>query len=442
MNMKSINTFIISMAAITCLASCELKRELFGVQTDVETGALELGVNVKLPASQTRADNEETTISTDNFALTIKGIGNVSEELHEYDAVTEFAPITLPVGTYTISAHSPGELQKKMTEPYYQGSSDIAISTGITTVANVECRRANSRIQMAYGEDFLDSFTEWTITIDDGSEMVLTFTHKKNEQGTTPIYWHFDENVTNITVNATAKTVEGNTTFTSNRYAKSMVAEGYNESEFFAGGDAVVINMGVTESLTGDVTDITINTDITFEDQKEAVEIPAVDKNQGGGEEPGTGDEEEPGTGDKPGTDEAISITEPEGNSYLTDGVQINNGVFPGSAVVINMNIKNGMKNLFVKIETTNSTFEGMVEGMGLTAENGLDLMSQAAIDENLGGLFPLPEANQTEYTFTLSENLMGLLNSFAGTHQFMLTVVDQQDNQSSKTLKVTVTND
>lgn len=441
-DMKSINTFIISMAAITCLASCELKRELFGVQTDVETGSLELGVNVKLPASQTRTDSEETTISTDNFALTIEGTGDVSGELYTYDAVTEFAPITLPVGTYTVSAHSPGELLKQMNEPYYQGSSDIAITTGITTVANVECRRANSRIQIAYGEDFLATFTEWTITIDDGSEMVLTFTHKEGEQGTTPIYWHFNENTTIITVNVTAKTVEGNTTLTNSQFAKSMVSESYNESDNFTGGDAVLLNMGITESLTGDVTGITINTDITFEDQEESVELPAVDENQGGGEEPGTGGEEEPGTGDDPSTDEAISITEPEGNSYLTDGVHINNGVFPTSPVTLNMSIKNGIQNLLVKVETDNSTFEDMVGGMGLTAENGLDLAAGGAAtgDNNLDELFPLPQQGATKYTFTLSETLMGLLNNFAGTHHFMLTVIDQQSNQVSETLTVTVT--
>ena len=123
MNMKSVNTFIIGMTAIACLASCELKRELFGVQTDRETGTLELGVNVKLPASQTRAEGDETTttVSADNFPLTIQGTGEVSDQLYSYDAVTEFAPIILPIGTYTVSAHSPGELQKKMTEPYYQG---------------------------------------------------------------------------------------------------------------------------------------------------------------------------------------------------------------------------------------------------------------------------------------------------------------------------------
>ena len=81
-----------------------------------------------------------------------------------------------------------------------------------------------------------------------------------------------------------------------------------------------------------------------------------------------------------------------------------------------------------------------MVAGMGLTAENGLDLTSQEAIDQALGNLFPLPETGQTNYSFTLSETLLYLLKDFDGEHQFMLTVIDKNNQQASATLIVRVT--
>ena len=54
--MKLINIIALSIVAILGLASCEMKNELTGSLVSKEdTGALELGVSVKQPISQTRA---------------------------------------------------------------------------------------------------------------------------------------------------------------------------------------------------------------------------------------------------------------------------------------------------------------------------------------------------------------------------------------------------
>lgn len=430
--MKLTNIIALSTIAILSLASCEMKNELTGSLVSKEDeGAIELGVSVKQPVSQTKAEE----VATNNFPVTIQGTSTgVTDVLKEYATADEVpGSITVPVGNYTVSSHTLGTLEKKMDTPYYAGSTDITVSKGITSQVDVVCRMANSRIQMQYGDDFKEAFSEWTITVDDGSEMALTYT----QDDLTPqaIYWHFGENVTTITVNIRAKTTEGNTVTAAQSFKKADAAEKYEEvGDTFTGGDALVISMGTVESSTGDLTGITITTNITFENESESVEIPTTDPEEP--EEPGGEDPEKPGDG------ESIRITEPEGNSFLTDGVDVNNGIFPDKEIVINMAIDNGIQNLYVKVETSNGTFEGMVAGMGLTAENGLDLASQEAIDQALGNLFPLPEVGQTNYSFTLSETLLGLLKSFDGTHKFMLTVIDQNDQQASATLTVRVTND
>ena len=429
--MKLTNIIALSTIAILSLASCEMKNELTGSLVSKEDeGAIELGVSVKQPVSQTRAEE----VATNNFPVTIQGTSTgVTDVLKEYATADEVpSSITVPVGNYTVSSHTPGTLEKKMDTPYYAGSTDITVSKGITSQVDVVCRMANSRIQMQYGDDFKEAFSEWTITVDDGSDMALTYT----QDNLTPdaIYWHFGENVTTITVNIRAKTTEGNTVTDKKSFKKADADEKYEEvGDTFTGGDALVISMGTVESSTGDLTGITITTNITFENESESVEIPTTEPEEP--EEPGEG-------GDEPGEGESIRITEPEGNSFLTDGVDVNNGIFPDKEIVINMAIDNGIQNLYVKVKTSNGIFEGMVAGMGLTAENGLDLASQEAIDQALGNLFPLPEVGQTNYSFTLSENLLELLKSFDGTHQFMLTVIDQNSQQASATLTVRVTND
>lgn len=424
--MKLINIIALSTVAILGLASCEMKNELTGSLVNKEdTGALELGVSVKQPVSQTRA----TEVATNNFPVTIQGTSaEVTAVVKEYATVDEVpSSITVPVGQYTVTSHTPGTLEKKMENPYYSGSTNITVSKGITSEVDVVCRMANSRIQMKYGNDFKEAFSSWTITIDDGTETALAYT--ESDQNPAPIYWHFGDNITAITVNIKAVTTKGNTVTERRVFQKKDAAEQYEEvGDAFTGGDALEINMGTVESSTGELTGIKITTNITFENESESVEIPTTNPDEGGdsGTEPPTGD--------------GINITEPAGNSFLTDGVDINNGAFPDKEIKILMSVPDGIQNLYVKVETTNSVFEGMVAGMGLTAENGLDLTSQEAIDQALGNLFPLPEAGQTNYSFTLSETLLYLLKDFDGEHQFMLTVIDKNNQQASATLTVRVT--
>lgn len=424
--MKLINIIALSTVAILGLASCEMKNELTGSLVSKEdTGALELGVSVKQPVSQTRA----TEVTTNNFPVTIQGTSaEVTDVVKEYATVDEVpSSITVPVGQYTVTSHTPGTLEKKMENPYYSGSTNITVSKGITSEVDVVCRMANSRIQMKYGNDFKEAFSSWTITIDDGTETALAYT--ESDQNPAPIYWHFGDNITAITVNIKAVTTKGNTVTERRVFQKKDAAEQYEEvGDAFTGGDALEINMGTVESSTGELTGITITANITFENESESVEIPTTNPDEGGdsGTEPPTGD--------------GINITEPAGNSFLTDGVDINNGAFPDKEIKILMSVPDGILSMYVKVETTNSVFEGMVAGMGLTAESGLDLTSQEAIDQALGNLFPLPEAGQTNYSFTLSETLLYLLKDFDGEHQFMLTVIDKNNQQASATLTVRVT--
>lgn len=427
--MKPLHTFLLGTAAILSLASCELKNELSGSLVNKEdTGAIELGVSVKQPVSQTRADASE--IDTNTYPVVIQGTSDgVTDVIYEYNTLSEMpASIIVPVGQYTISSHTPGTLEKQMATPYYAGSTDITVSKDIASKTDIVCRMANSRIQMNYGEDFKEAFSQWTITVNDGSEMALAYTQENLNP--TPIYWHFGDNVTFITVNIRAVTTAGNTVSASQSFRKSDATENYEEvGDAFTGGDALEITMGTVTSSTGDLEGININTNITFEDSSESVEIPTHDPDPDPTPEP-------------PVTGETISITEPEGNSYLTNGVDLAYGTtdYPESPVVINMSVQNGIQNMFVKVNTTNSTFEMAAGLMGLTSGNGLDLASDDAAD--LGSLFALPQINDTIYSFTLNDALLSLLMNgpgYVGEHKFTLTVIDKNNQQKSAILTIRV---
>lgn len=430
--MKLTNIIALSTAAILCLASCEMKNELTGSLVSKEdTGAVELEVSVKQPVSQTRAEE----VATNNFPVTIQGTSTgVTDVLKEYATADEVpGSITVPVGNYTVSSHTPGTLEKKMDTPYYAGSTDITVSKGITSQVDVVCRMANSRIQMQYGDDFKEAFSEWTITVDDGSEMALTYT----QDDLTPqaIYWHFGENVTTITVNIRAKTTEGNTVTAAQSFKKADAAEKYEEvGDTFTGGDALVISMGTVESSTGNLTGITITTNITFENESESVEIPTTDPDEPG---EGGGDPVEPGEG-------AVTLNLPADVTY-----SISAGDAPASADAY-IASEAGLDKIIVTITAGNEAFQAILvdltmDGQSFLAENGgVDLIDNADFGNLVSTVgSQAPTDGTKEYTFPIGA-FFTFLDMTGATdpgksHEFHITVTDKNGETATGVFKVTI---
>lgn len=430
--MKLTNIIALSTAAILCLASCEMKNELTGSLVSKEdTGAVELEVSVKQPVSQTRAEE----VATNNFPVTIQGTSTgVTDVLKEYATADEVpSSITVPIGEYTISSHSPGTLEKQMNAPYYAGSTNITVTKDVASQVDVVCRMANSRIQMLYGEDFKEAFSEWTITIDDGSEMALSYT----QANLTPdaIYWHFDDDVTAITVNIKAKTVEGNTVTESRTFRKSDAAENYEEvGDTFTGGDALEIKMGTVESSTGDLTGITITTNITFENESESVEIPTTDPDEPG---EGGGDPVEPGEG-------AVTLNLPEDVTY---SIEAGNAPASADAYIAS---EAGLDKIIVTITAGNDAFQAILvdltmDGQSFLAENGgVDLIDNSDFGNLVATVgSQAPTDGTKEYTFPIGA-FFTFLDMTGATdpgksHEFHITVTDKNGETATGVFKVTI---
>lgn len=408
------------------LASCEMKNELTGSLTDkADTGALELGVSVKQPVSQTRADASD--IDTNTFPITVKGTSaEVDTIVRNYNTLAEMpASITVPVGTYNVSSHTPGTLEKQMTAPYYSGDTEVTVTKDITSSVNVVCRMANSRIQLNYGKDFKTAFSEWTITIDDGSEMALSYTQENlNPEA---VYWYFGDNVTAIKVKITAKTTAGNTVTQSQTFRKADASENYEEvGDNFTGGDALQINMGTVESATGTVTGITIKTHITFEDESESVEIPIGP------------------TPPIPGPRDPVALELPADVTY-----SINEGTAPSSADAY-IASEAGLDKIVVTITAGNDDFQAILvdlkmDGQSFLAENGgVDLIDNADFGNLVSTVgSTAPKDGDTSYTFPIGA-FFTFLNMTGATdpgkqHEFHITVTDKNGETANGVFKVTI---
>lgn len=419
--MKKI-AIIASLFCLGALSSCELKDELTGPKGEnSEMGALELTVSVSESAAQSRANSE----APGNYPVVIV---NKDTEEEAYNGTYEEMkkPLSLPVGTYTVNSHTPGDIKTSMTSPYYGGEKEMTITKGVVSVLDMVCKMLNTKISLKLGDDFKAAFKEWIINLNDGSDHVLKFTEADVENNV--VYWYFGENahVSTLTMDITAVTTDGVKVRDQKQFTKADANENYeNDNPNFTGGDVLNINIGAIEEPDPEPGQkpqlgFNVSVDITFDGRDETVEIPVVDVP----------------TTNPPGDDEVITISD-GGTGYLTDGVIVADGVFPTDVNVI-MGIEKGIQNVFVKVSTTNTVFEGMVAELGLVAGDGMDLTSSEASD--LAELFPLPEAGATEYTFSMSEMLFTMLNGFEGKHDFTLKVVDKEGNENEKSAVLTIT--
>ena len=439
--MRKHNVIIFAALVLVGLASCEMREEIKGNKSVKDTGVLELSVQAKAPVSMQTKAGEETgaDVSTNGFPVRVYGTDEDNkEEIRDY-VVGEDLPesITLPVGNYSIRAHTPGELKKKMSVPYYGTEKALKVEANKTFQETVTCKRENSRMQVVYNADFLANFKTWTITVDDGSETALPFT-EKDGTNPAPVYWYFEEGVETVTVNFNATLMTGETVKSQSRtYSRKNAVEGYDDgSNFFTGGDALVFNLGVVENASGNITGFDMKVEITFEDEMEAVEIPVGDKPT---EPVEPEDPKDPVNPDQP-EDGPIVISEPNGTNYLVEGVTITGTQIElPNDIELLMTFENGLEEMFVLASSENSDMHSALTDLGLTTGNGLNLAGDDFDKDAFSALFSLPTKGGNTYSFKLDAGRLAMLQAYLGQHSFLLTAVDSKGNKVTKTLMVTV---
>lgn len=417
------------------LVSCEMKDELKGNTGIVpsEVGYLDLSVAV---GQKTRAD--ETTsvvpsVSTDDFPVEIKGKDvEYTKVFESYEALKKECPLALPVGNYTVSAHTNAELKAVMDVPYYGGETSLTITKGIEAKATVECTMKNTKIQLIYDPEFSETFKEWDITISDGSANVLPF--DETDLNPKAKYWLIAENVTVIKMHIDAVTQDGTPVSEDRSYAKPDDAD----SDFWEGSDALTVTMEPGEPSDPEnpygVTGIKVTVQISFDDneQEDVVEIPvegddeATEPSEPDGGEEG-GDSEKPEVG-------VPSISIPQSTYTLPGDAEKN-----ADATIT---AEAGIKSVKVQIVPGNEMFTSIVSGMFGTEP--FELIG----NETLGAVFSgmgisLPDVGDTEYIFPVG-NFFSLLSEMDATdspegHVFKITVEDNNGKTASTSLGVIV---
>ena len=341
--MKKVNIFALGVMLVACVSSCEMKDELVGESvSSTETGALELAVAVQ-GREESRADANPPS-ENDMYVEVVSATDAEAEPAYEGLFGEMENPLTLTVGDYKVSAHTQGEIQKQMATPYYGGEDDLTITKDVTSQAKVTCGIMNTKVAMKYTEEFLATFTSWTITVDNGKESSLTFTNQNQDA---VIYWYLEEDeVSSLLMNFTGTTTAGDPISYQRRFTKEDAenADQYDDSGVFVGGDELDITLNIDESQPEGEIGIDITVDLTFANTDDTVEIPIEDEED-------TPNPPIPG----PDPDESLSMVMPsDGHIVYT----LNGSDQPASADVL-ITATEGIKSMNVKIVAGNDGFLG-----------------------------------------------------------------------------------
>ena len=470
--MKLFNILTAGVLLCAGLASCEMKDELRGSgEGSSDMGYLDLGVAVN--ASQNNVsragdvtdegknENVGVSIPTGDFPVIITNVDDPSNPI-EYDKYESFDKlkeenkdgiVALPVGTYTVTAHSNDVLEGEMDVPYYEGTEEINITKDVTSGVEVKCTMKNTKIALSYDTEFIANFTDWTITVTDGTT-VLTFECTNNEDVTqlnpAPKYMWVADGVSELTVHASGHNLKGEKVSEERVLTKPAGGNSAN----WTGGDALTITM--EENTPADPTGvqgsgITITADVEFEESDATIEVPVTPG--GSTEEPGGGDDDDKEDPKPPVTDEnAPTITLPQTTYRLPKDMEANGDVLIQTALKEgSSNEYVGLKSVFVKITPDNEGFKAALQILlvqNIDFMNGVDLIEDAEIvGKYINMIAPgleMPTQNAKDYKFpvskffnTLASPDMGITSNTG--HTFEITVTDNNDNPQKATLNIVV---
>lgn len=433
--MKLFNTITACLLLCAGLVSCEMKDELKGSGAGTsEVGYLNLGVAVNASQNSvvSRADNASddgenvgVAVSADDFPVTITGVTDpsYSKEYESYAALKaeNGGKVELPIGEYTVTAHSNAELEPQMATPYYEGTTPIKITAGVESSAEVKCTMKNMKIQLTYTANFLAKFESWDITINDGSDNILNF--DETDKNPAAVYWMVAENVTEIKVAITATPMGGGQEVPESRLLSKP--DGSN----WAGSDALTIQM--EENTPDDPTGIqgsgiTINASVSFDEDSEDVPVTVKPDDDNNDPVPPAPEPELP------------TVTFPQ-NTYTLPADASKN-----ADAVITSTAEGGIQSVKVQIIGGNDGFADITSTMGFA--DGLELVGNTTLGPVIGSIVEglvMPQAGDTSYTFPVG-GFFSILQQMGATtvedgHVFNITVTDA-NGTASESLSVKVT--
>lgn len=353
-----------------------------------------------------------------NYIVTVYDAQSQKVNQWKYSEMPEI--VSLAVGTCTVEVTSAEAPTNGFDIPYYKGSTTCEIKENeIVDVPAITCKLANMMFSVEYDEEFKSKMGEdvvTTITVGDNS-LEIPSSETRKAYLVAP-----GGETTSVTVTLKG-TIDGEAIDYSERFDVKTGVHNVIKYDFVpvsdgtGDGSTLKVAINVDSSLTGSDEVIGVNPG----------EEPGIDDfPEDGGEEPGDGDGEQ-------------NMPTIVGSNFNGSPFDIENDVLniTGAATLkVEINAPNGIAHLYVDIQS--ETLD--VTEVGLS--NSFDLAYPGDLQDGLNGLgFPTgDEVIGKESTVFDISTFTALLLTFSGDHNFVIHVVDQQNLEVTKVLKLRVT--
>lgn len=426
--------------------SCEMKEELTGKkEVPTDTGSLELSLNIKEATTSRVSDAELVKDFPVSITNTDPELSSTNKEYSSY-AEIEGQSLMFPVGEYTVEAHTAGEIQSRMTSPYYKGSSTLTIAKGVTSKADVSCKMLNTKIQMQYTDEFKETFTSWVITFDDSKNNTLVFT---DDDENSVYYWYLGESGTstirmNIVAYTTNEKGESIKVTDVKSFTKSDADISYDDDDDnFVGGDQLFITLNPeADTPEGGETEepeskpqigFDVNVDIVFTESGESgtIKIPVE------------GTDDSIGSTDTDGGDEGQEEVANGPTMVIPADITYTKGNAPAAANV-NISAPNGIQSLIVTIIPGNDRFRNVLSSFNIKFLDGVEMVENDQVDSlfvDLQAGVSVPGLGDPSYIFPVG-SFFTFLDATGATdpgkaHEFKIKVTDSKNISKEGTLKV-----
>lgn len=411
---------LIASTLIFCACHTESMDNIVNTKGELKLSSMKIGVDMDVDVVYLES-RAESGVDLSNYIVTIYDQYSQQAGQWTYSEMPEI--VSLAVGTYTVEVKSAAEPTNGFDVPYYEGIATCEIKENqVTDVPAISCKLANMLFTVEYDESFQDKISEdvvTTITIGENS-LQIPASESRKAYLIAP-----DSETASMEVNLKG-TIDGEVIDYSEHFddVKSGVHNiikyqfiPVSDGNTVTAGGAFNISIAIDSSLTGSDESVSVNP---------GPEPGIDDFPTGGGEEPGDGDGEQ-------------NMPTIVGSNFNGNPFDIENDVLniTGAATLkVEINAPNGIAHLYVDIQS--ETLD--VTEVGLS--NSFDLAYPGDLQEGLNGLgFPTGgEVIGKESTVFDISKFTVLLLTFSGDHNFVIHVVDQQNLEVTKVLKLRVT--
>ena len=407
-------TIITIIAAAAVLVSCNGNKVESASEGQMILQSVTADSNLNdVEVSPTRAMPSELT-DVSNFVINIK---NAQEEGfsqdYSYSEIMDKA-ITLPTGSYIVTASSPEGKMAEWDQPLYSGSQNFAVVAGATSPVTVKCSLTNAVVSVKCTDTFLTELSSFNIKVSATDNDYLVWTKDNIDAD-----GYFSASTLNIQIDG-ERSLDGSTAAIAGS-VKNIRAKDH-------------IILYVDAKVTGEVQSFAITVDGTVNERHENIIVDGFEEIEI--PDPDPVDPEEP---DEPETDPDLPTMVWAANPTFAT-MEISQSM----NVEITINAPKKIKTFVVTVDspTLKSVLPAMVSADYVHSDGtvDLDLINDATAVENLASLMPTGDKikGQTSIDFSLSQlvPMILALSPEAGTdHVFTLKLSDEAGNSLAKTL-------